>query len=427
MALPLSWTAGFTRAIDNVLHDSDVVDDVLHSRARQCLEVLDTSSHHDVELFNGLEWAKRIHQAAPRRPVFTAKKLFNAMYRIADELSLVAGKRYVSAAICTCAGHVANAGGTSEEQAALLAEVLGQLSTIWAAFILWPFYARGHIRPTEPAYHSQSGDSTPTARHVEANRSTEQHRRWTQQIMARDNYWCPIWGSFDDDLYDLPAIPPNALSTILTTVPIIQPVVLTQDMHGDTVEHEIAAHALKHYFGVDDAIYEKLDSPQNGFAMSVASRTAFRRFMFSLRPTEKPNCYEFRDERPGLRFAGCQHVSDHITFVDHSATSPLVQQAAAMLGHSMPEGAVDLPSRDLLRLHATLAGVLRLSGAAGVFDGVRVPPSGSPPALPPPGGAAFWRSVVEYDGPAVCLEAELRDSLALARFRDSERVSVSGC
>ncbi|KAI1783481.1 hypothetical protein LXA43DRAFT_1102505 [Ganoderma leucocontextum] len=265
------------------------------------------------------------------------------MYWITDDLLLVAGKRYVSVAICTCVGHVANTGGTSEEQAALLPEVIGQLSTIWAALILWPFYARAHRQSTEPPYDSESGDSTPTARH----------------FMVRDNYWCPICGSFDDDLYDLPAIPPSTLSTILTT--------------------EIAAHALKHYFGVDDAIYDELYSPENGFAMSVASRTAFRRFMFCLRPTEvcrtrqtpplqffpptlrhiqKPNCYEFRDERPGLRFADYQHVSDHNTFVDHSTTSPLVQQGAAMFGHSTPEGAADLPSRDLLRLHATLAGVL---------------------------------------------------------------------
>ncbi|KAI1782442.1 hypothetical protein LXA43DRAFT_905774, partial [Ganoderma leucocontextum] len=74
-----------------------------------------------------------------------------------------------------------------------------------------------------------------------------------------------------------------------------------------------------------------------------------------------------------------------------------------------------------VRLHAALAGVLRLSGAAGVFDGLRVPPLGSLPAHPSPSGTAFWRSVVEYEGPAICLEAELRDSIAaLAGFRASE-------
>ncbi|KAI1786282.1 hypothetical protein LXA43DRAFT_74284 [Ganoderma leucocontextum] len=182
MALPLSWTAGFTRAVDNVLHDSDLVGDAtLHSRARHTLKLFDESG--PVELCRRLKWAERIHEATPRRPIFTTRKLFDAMYQTADELSLVAGKRYVSAAICTCADHVANAGGTSEGQATLLAEVLSQLSTIWAAFVLWPFYARGHIRDAEPAH--DSGDSTPTAQSVIASRAREQHRLWTNQGMPR--------------------------------------------------------------------------------------------------------------------------------------------------------------------------------------------------------------------------------------------------
>ncbi|KAI1782441.1 hypothetical protein LXA43DRAFT_1051222 [Ganoderma leucocontextum] len=234
MALPLSWTAGFTRAVDNVLHDSDLVGDAtLHSRARHTLKVFDESG--PVELCRRHKWAERIHEATPRRPIFTTRKLFDAMYQTADELSLVAGKRYVSAAICTCADHVANAGGTSEGQAILLAEVLSQLSTIWAAFVLWPFYARGHIRDAEPAH--DSGDSTPTAQSVIASRAREQHRLWTNQVMARGNHLCPISGSYEYAVCDLPALPPDARFMDLVAVPVIQRVVLTRDLRGDTVEH----------------------------------------------------------------------------------------------------------------------------------------------------------------------------------------------
>ncbi|KAI1783472.1 hypothetical protein LXA43DRAFT_903493, partial [Ganoderma leucocontextum] len=148
------------------------------------------------------------------------------------------------------------------------------------------------------------------------------------------------------------------------------------------------------------------DSPQNGLAMDTSVQYAFQRFMFCLRPTEV-------HIKPEIRFNVLQNVRDHITFVDHSITSPLVQQAAAMFGYSPPRTGVDLPCPDLLRLHAALGWVLRLSGAGAVFDALyRPPPSRGSAAYPSPSGATFWRSVVEYEGPAVCLEAELRDSIA---------------
>ncbi|KAI1783451.1 hypothetical protein LXA43DRAFT_1132444, partial [Ganoderma leucocontextum] len=360
----------------------------------QCLHAFDNPGHAQLELFNWPQWARHAQKATPWPTVFTTRKLFDTMYQIADEFSLAAGKRYISAAICTCADHVENASGTPEEQAALLAEVLCRLSAIWVVFVLWPFYARGRIRPAEPVDWRDTEDSTPTARSADASRAREQHRQWTQQIMARDNYWCPISGSFEYLVYDLPAMPPRALAAFIAGAPIIQRTVLTRGMCGSALEHEIAAHVLRHFYGLDDALLEKLDCPQNGLAMDTSVKYAFQRFMFCLRPTETPHRYKFEDLKPEIHFNVLQNVRGHVTPPPCSATLRLAP--------------------DLLRLHAALGWVLRLSGAGAVFDTLyRPPPSRGSAAYLSPGGAAFWRSVVEYEGPAVCLEAELRDLITV--------------
>ncbi|KAI1783461.1 hypothetical protein LXA43DRAFT_1102486 [Ganoderma leucocontextum] len=177
-------TAEYTRVINNILDDSNISDNVLHTRASQCLHAFDNPGHAQLELFNWPQWARRAQKATPWPTVFTTRKLFDAMYQIADKFSLAAGKRYVSAAICTCADHVENTSRTPEEQAALLAEVLCRLSAIWVAFVLWPFYARGRIRPAEPVDWRDTEDSTPTARSADASRAREQHRQRTQQEKA---------------------------------------------------------------------------------------------------------------------------------------------------------------------------------------------------------------------------------------------------
>ena len=102
MALPYTLTPDFPRAIDNLTQDSAVSDSSLYSRAARYLDVFHDSdlktSHGSVH--PGPAWAERIRKASPlsSSSPFTTPKLFSAMYEIADELGLVAGRRYVSAA-----------------------------------------------------------------------------------------------------------------------------------------------------------------------------------------------------------------------------------------------------------------------------------------------------------------------------------------
>ena len=82
---------------------------------------------------------------------------------------------------------------------------------------------------------------------------------------------------------------------------------------------------------------------------------------------------------------------------------------------------MDLPSRELLRAHVALALVLHGSGAKDAFgilhnvvparyrrSGANRPSKSESESLYPGAtGGAFWRSVVEYGGPEVCLEVGL--------------------
>ena len=151
MALPYTLTPDFSRAVDNLIQDAALSDSTLHSRAARYLDVFRDSnlktSHGSVH--PGPLWAERIYKTSPLSPSFTTPRLFSAMYEVADELGLVAGRRYVSAAICVCGEHAAPvdgdgaAGGAralnlDSEQADLVRAVLHQLSSLWAAFVLWP-------------------------------------------------------------------------------------------------------------------------------------------------------------------------------------------------------------------------------------------------------------------------------------------------
>ena len=131
MALPYTLTPAFTAAVDELIQDHTVPDDTLHARAKQFLEVFD-----DDEVSVQPAWSQRI----TTRPLFTTRGLFTAMYDVADELKFVTGKRYVSAAICVCGEHAArtHAAAGAETRREALVRAFHELSSTWAAFLLWP-------------------------------------------------------------------------------------------------------------------------------------------------------------------------------------------------------------------------------------------------------------------------------------------------
>ena len=139
MALPYTLTADFTEAVDNLTQDANLTDTTLHSRAQRYLEVFNDASIAQVNLRPA--WAERIYEASPHYHPFSTSSLFNAMYEVADELGLVAGRRYVSAAICVCGEHATRADGAADPESkpqAALVRALHQLSSTWMAFLFWP-------------------------------------------------------------------------------------------------------------------------------------------------------------------------------------------------------------------------------------------------------------------------------------------------
>lgn len=139
MALSHTLTADFTEAVDDLVKDVTIPDSTLHSRAQRYLHVFHEANAVQVKRWPA--WAEHFREASAP-PLFTTPNLFGVMYEVADELGLVAGKRYVSAAICVCGEHFAHAGEAAdpnpEEQAEHLAQALHQLSSTWVAFLLWP-------------------------------------------------------------------------------------------------------------------------------------------------------------------------------------------------------------------------------------------------------------------------------------------------
>ena len=133
--VPYTLSPQFLQAVDNFVCDVTVPDTTLYSRAQQYLDVFNETN----DAQHCPKWAERIHQAFSHRPPFTTPRFFNTLYQVADELGLTAGRRYVSAAICVCAEHAARADAPAgpDERAALV-RALHELSSTWAAFLLWP-------------------------------------------------------------------------------------------------------------------------------------------------------------------------------------------------------------------------------------------------------------------------------------------------
>ena len=108
---------------------------------------------------------------------------------------------------------------------------------------------------------------------------------------------------------------------------------------------------------------------------------------------QEPHKYHIKYFTPGRPFWLYPALSppDSVTFHDHSDNDIGVQ----------------LPSPVLLKWHAVIAHVMNLSGAAGLFFTLDIPPGGGDPAVPSHSGADFVEHVIRYDGDALSKHAEL--------------------
>ena len=136
------FSPAFDQAIQRLIENASLSDDVLHSRARTHLEVLRLPHFAEIDI---PPWVRRIRLFRPAREPdsdYTSSRLFDTMYQTSDELRLRGGKRYVSAAICVCAHRVEDMKVPPEEKPRRLAEGLSRLASSWVAFMLWPCESR---------------------------------------------------------------------------------------------------------------------------------------------------------------------------------------------------------------------------------------------------------------------------------------------
>ncbi|PBL00068.1 hypothetical protein ARMGADRAFT_1074882 [Armillaria gallica] len=105
-----------------------------------------------------------------------------------------------------------------------------------------------------------------------------------------------------------------------------------------------------------ERIVPTIDDPGNGIGFEHYCHSAFNRFMFSLHPTEAPNEYTIQLHRPSFKLV---------------FTFPLVggrEYGVIFKAYSNSDPPIPLPNPAYLRLHAAIAGILDMSGAAEVVD-----------------------------------------------------------
>ncbi|KAI1783474.1 hypothetical protein LXA43DRAFT_903492, partial [Ganoderma leucocontextum] len=122
-----------------------------------------------------------------------------------------------------------------------------------------------------------------------------------------------------------------------------------------------------------------MDRPENAISLIHHFHETFDSFLWCLKPTTTPNRYEVKEYDPILTYMYTYPVPAYITFEDHT-----IEDAVAAAPH--PE---------LLRLHAALTGVLRMSGAAGVFELIMDRRGPGNPPVPSADGEAFLKEVMD--------------------------------
>ena len=191
---------------------------------------------------------------------------------------------------------------------------------------------------------------------------------------------------------------------------------------------------LKHYCGLDEetigTISEVNHDPQNALLLQQDACNSFDAYHWSLEPVEvglsshprtchhlrhfqgDPNKYYVKLYSPPEDITLLpDKIPTHVVFKDHS--EGISREESASGSSKSGPYPVSLPSRALLRLHASLASVLYLSGAAEVFEIISSPPDAGVPAVRSKNGADFMEEVVDYDG-KISMTYDLREAVASA-------------
>ncbi|KAM5542143.1 hypothetical protein V8D89_004016 [Ganoderma adspersum] len=418
----------FRQDLEAMAQDSTLSDSALHNDAERHLKVLALSSFTDI---NQPPWVRRIQPFWGFPITYTSSKLFDALYQTADELGFICGRRYVSAAVCLCAYRTEIEVGTAplEDAPKRKAEALSQLASEWIAFMLWSSFVNGaKAGAGDELLEEELGSLPESPEEMPLQSYNGRPLVDGEHLLKRCGYTCFMSG------YVHNCAPPELLYgpvrvtvTDLHVAHIFRPSSAARDCSMTVEDEAVTSVILKHYCypvcvdGVE--VIEVVAEARNSLLMWADTCSAFNSFRWRLRPTPVPDQYHI-DVYERNR-AGTQYVVNPIAFKDHTHEYPSSSRSESPQTSAAPPSSstrrrgnstgpprahdVDLPSADLLRVHAALAGVLQLSGAITAFDAIFSSLAlFAKPCIPGASGSAFLRSVVAYEGRGVCADVEMQ-------------------
>ncbi|KAI1783480.1 hypothetical protein LXA43DRAFT_1046668 [Ganoderma leucocontextum] len=230
------------------------------------------------------------------------------------------------------------------------------------------------------------------------------------QVLRRDGHQCVVSGVWDNR--SRRPVPYGMLMDYVDAVRIFKhPLVVYKGVYdndeGRRKSVMLSLEVLRRYTQLSDRYVDiqstgdapgVMDDPANLISLGCTTHTKFDAFGICLVPTQVPNTYRVKDHDP--RFVGVTYPSitlrHTVTLQDHTG--------APVDGSGDGEKPVRniLPSRELLRMHAALGGVLYTTGLAGIFDWIENYPDrkssdvgGLPLPVPDPDGASFWKGLVD--------------------------------
>ncbi|KAF8867688.1 hypothetical protein CPB84DRAFT_1970401 [Gymnopilus junonius] len=292
-------------------------------------------------------------------------KIMLAMLACTEECGGESGKRYVACAISAC---------SEEEDVVGALEALG---TTWLTHFLFIFKtSKGHgHRPSKNSF--------------------------SDNVIIRDGYTCVLTG-FQDSSHPKPAKGTPRLG--LVGAHILPMAISEFDKDHDSKSFQSAMTTfdiLINFARIPvqtiEELRDKLNDPSNGMTLQYDGRTAFDRFYWCLKRTEKEHVYDLKifEDEGILR----QPENNRISFHDHS--NDFLSDSTCK--RNLP---VNLPDHHHIAIHAAIAEVLNMSGAGRFFDELLAEYKGNKGKMP------SVRSWLELE--ALMEEVLLRESIMKA-------------
>ncbi|KAG2143983.1 hypothetical protein BD769DRAFT_1420803 [Suillus cothurnatus] len=277
--------------------------------------------------------------------------LLDAMIEGSEQAGLSSGVRYAAAAII-----VAYQKGEASDSSA---SELTKLAQDWLLFFLWPFR-----KPLRAGDSPQSEISTPTLRTCEVIAdtlpATSRGSRFRNLISEREGNKCAVSGTLDTHKGPYPR--GNGLHVgFLETVHIL-PKSIVHEHSGDNPTIDIIKQYTNLPASIMDDVTDIIDNPVNGMLLERTMHFDFNSCMWCLHPTDVLHKYAVHWLRPNRGW--CQTFTE-IQFQNHNDRTE-----------------IPLPDPRFIALHAAVAHILHLSGAAEVIDKVYYMFSYDDPTMP---------------------------------------------